>query len=418
MSSEIPGFGPDQGAARGVNAAPATPPATAPAVGAAPEAAHLKQAMDGFVHEIKSFRADVIGNLKQQDERLTMMDRKFTTKSSRPLLAQGDAGEGLHLKAFDAYLRSGDDDALRGIMLEGKGMTTTVNSEGGYLVDPQTSERIQGVLYAAASVRAIASVVQVEAGSFDVLVDHGDVGSGWATESTAVTETGTGAIDRISIRLHELSAMPKASQRLLEDSAFDVEGWLAERIAQKFARAEAAAFISGDGADKPRGILDHEILPEGSEVWGQLGYVATGTAGDFDAVNPADAVVDLVYALDAGYRANAGFVMNSKTAGAVRKMKDGDGRFLWSDGLAAGEPARLMGYPVLIAEDMPDIAAGAHAIAFGDFQAGYTIAERPDLRVLRDPFSAKPHVLFYATKRVGGDVTDFKAIKLLKFAVS
>ncbi|WP_420812360.1 phage major capsid protein [Pararhodobacter oceanensis] len=374
--------------------------------------------MDGFVHEIKSFRADVIGNLKQQDERLTMMDRKFTTKSSRPLLAQGDAGEGLHLKAFDAYLRSGDDDALRGIMLEGKGMTTTVNSEGGYLVDPQTSERIQGVLYAAASVRAIASVVQVEAGSFDVLVDHGDVGSGWATESTAVTETGTGAIDRISIRLHELSAMPKASQRLLEDSAFDVEGWLAERIAQKFARAEAAAFISGDGADKPRGILDHEILPEGSEVWGQLGYVATGTAGDFDAVNPADAVVDLVYALDAGYRANAGFVMNSKTAGAVRKMKDGDGRFLWSDGLAAGEPARLMGYPVLIAEDMPDIAAGAHAIAFGDFQAGYTIAERPDLRVLRDPFSAKPHVLFYATKRVGGDVTDFKAIKLLKFAVS
>jgi HK97 family phage major capsid protein len=133
---------------------------------------------------------------------------------------------------------------------------------------------------------------------------------------------------------------------------------------------------------------------------------------------PADAIVDLVYALDAGYRANAVFVMNSKTAGAVRKMKDADGRFLWSDGLAAGEPARLMGYPVLIAEDMPDIAADAHAIAFGDFRAGYTIAERPDLRVLRDPFSAKPHVLFYATKRVGGDVSDFKAIKLLKFAES
>jgi len=111
-------------------------------------------------------------------------------------------------------------------------------------------------------------------------------------------------------------------------------------------------------------------------------------------------------------------VMNSKTAGAVRKLKDNDGRFLWSDGLAAAEPARLMGYPVLIAEDMPDIATGADAIAFGDFGAGYTVAERPDLRVLRDPFSAKPHVLFYATKRVGGDVSDFAAIKLLKFAVS
>ena len=402
MSSEFPGSGQETCAAQEPVA----------------EAAQLRTAKKSFVNEIKSFRADVMGNLKEQDERLIMLDRKFKTKTARPVLAQADAGEGLHLKAFDAYLRSGDDDALRGIVLEGKGLNTAVNSEGGYLVDPQTSERIQGVLYGSASIRAIASVVQVEAGSFDVLVDHGDVGSGWAVEAGPISETGTAAIDRISIKLHELSAMPKASQRLLEDSAFDVEGWLAERIAQKFARAEASAFISGDGVDKPRGILNHTIVADGTEVWGQLGYVATGTAGDFDSVNPADAVVDLVYALEAGYRANASFVMNSKTAGAVRKMKDADGRFLWSDGLAAGEPARLMGYPVLIAEDMPDIAADAHAVAFGDFEAGYTVAERPDLRVLRDPFSAKPHVLFYATKRVGGDVTDFGAIKLLKFAIT
>ena len=402
MSSEVPGQGRETGATR-------------EPVG---EAAQLKTALDGFVTEIKTFRADVMSNLKEQDERLTMLDRKFSTKTARPVLAQSDAGEGLHLKAFDAYLRSGDDDALRGLVLEGKGLNTAVNSEGGYLVDPQTSDRILGVLTSSASIRAIASVVQVEAGSFDVLVDHGDVGSGWATESSSVSETGTAAIDRISIKLHELSAMPKASQRLLEDSAFDVEGWLAERIALKFARAEASSFISGDGVDKPRGFLDHTIVADGTEVWGELGYVPTGAAGDFDATNPADAIVDLVYALEAGYRANATFVMNSKTAGAVRKMKDVDGRFLWSDGLAAGEPARLMGYPVLIAEDMPDIAADAHAIAFGDFHAGYTVAERPDLRVLRDPFSAKPHVLFYATKRVGGDVTDFNAIKLLKFAAS
>jgi HK97 family phage major capsid protein len=382
------------------------------------EAAQLRTALEGFVTEIKTFRADVMGNLKEQDERLTMLDRKFSTKTARPVLAQADAGEGLHLKAFDTYLRSGDDDALRGLVLEGKGLNTAVNAEGGFLVDPQTSDRIHAVLMSASSIRSVANVVRVEAGSYDVLVDHGDVGSGWATEASTITETGTAAIDRISVRLHELSAMPKASQRLLEDSAFDVEGWLAERIAQKFARAEAAAFISGDGTDQPRGFLDHTIVAEGTETWGELGYVATGTAGDFDAVNPADAIVDLVYALDAAYRANATFVMNSKTAGAVRKMKDADGRFLWSDGLAAGEPARLMGYPVLIAEDMPDIAADAHAIAFGDFRAGYTVAERPDLRVLRDPFSAKPHVLFYATKRVGGDVTDFSAIKLLRFSVS
>ncbi|MEM9851661.1 MAG: phage major capsid protein, partial [Pseudomonadota bacterium] len=193
---------------------------------------------------------------------------------------------------------------------------------------------------------------------------------------------------------------------------------LAGRIADKFARAEGAAFISGDGADKPTGFLTYTTVANDSWAWGNLGYVATGADGDFAAADPADAIVDLVYALGARYRANATFVMNSKTAGAVRKMKDADGRFLWSDGLAAGEPARLMGYPVLVAEDMPDIASGANAIAFGDFRAGYTVAERPDLRILRDPFSAKPNVLFYATKRVGGDVSDFAAIKLLKFAAS
>ncbi|MEL7345413.1 MAG: phage major capsid protein, partial [Pseudomonadota bacterium] len=152
--------------------------------------------------------------------------------------------------------------------------------------------------------------------------------------------------------------------------------------------------------------------------WGNLGYVATGEDGDFDNTNPADAIVELIYALGAQYRANATFAMNSKTVGMVRKIKDADGRFLWTDGMGQSDVARLMGYPVLVAEDMPDIGSDETPIAFGDFHAGYTIAERRDLRVLRDPFSAKPNVLFYATKRVGGDISDFAAIKLLKFAVS
>ncbi|NHX27192.1 phage major capsid protein, partial [Escherichia coli] len=254
--------------------------------------------------------------------------------------------------------------------------------------------------------------------SYDVLVEHTEFGSGWASETGTMTETATPQIERVTIPLHELSAMPKASQRLLDDSAFDIEGWLAGRIADRFARAEAAAFINGDGIDKPTGILTHTQAPEASWAWGSLGYIATGTDGDFDAVSPSDAILDLVYSLGAEYRANATFVMNSKTAGGVRKMKDAEGRFLWTDGLQAGEPARLLGYPVLVAEDMPDIASNTTAIAFGDFDAGYTVAERPDLRVLRDPFSAKPHVLFYATKRVGGDVSDFAAIKLLKFSLA
>ncbi|MCV2871110.1 phage major capsid protein [Defluviimonas sp. WL0050] len=380
-------------------------------------AGEVKSALQGFLSEFKGFQDDVKSRLQQQEERLTMLDRK-SHMPGRPVLSTAIDHEAPHKKAFATYLRSGDDDGLRGLTLEGKALNSQVNAEGGFLVDPQTSERIRGVLKATSSLRSIANVVQVEATSFDVLVDHTDLGSGWATETGSIAETGTPQIDRISIPLHELAAMPKASQRLLDDSAFDVEGWLAERIADKFSRAEAQSFISGDGIDKPTGFLTHSAVDNGAWAWGSLGYVPTGAAGDFAATNASDAIIDLVYALNAEYRANASFVMNSKTAGAVRKMKDADGRFLWSDGLAAGEPARLMGYPVLVAEDMPDIGNDAYAIAFGDFHNGYTIAERPDMRVLRDPFSAKPHVLFYASKRVGGDVSDFAAIKLLKFAIS
>ncbi|MYM54162.1 phage major capsid protein [Thalassovita mangrovi] len=374
----------------------------------------MKSAVTGFLREFKGFRADVQKRFEQQEERLTMLDRKSFTPA-RPVLSASAEIEAPHRKAFNAYLRSGDDDGLRGLELEGKALSTAVNSDGGYLVDPETAASIKSVLQSGASIRQIANVVSVESTSFDVLIDHSDVGHGWATEAGSVSESGTPSIDRITIPLHELSALPKASQRLLDDSAFDIEGWLAGRIADKFARAEASAFVNGDGVDKPTGFLTHTVVADGSWSWGNLGYVATGVDAGF---NDATEIIDLVYALGAEYRANASFVMNSKTAGTVRKLKDNDGRFLWSDGLAAGEPARLLGYPVLIAEDMPDIASGSDSIAFGDFGAGYTVAERPDLRILRDPFSAKPHVLFYATKRVGGDVSDFAAIKLLRFAIS
>ncbi len=380
-------------------------------------AAEVKTALAGFISDINTFHDDIETRIEKQEERLTMLDRKSHT-TSRPALAAAADLDAPHQKAFEAYLRSGDDDGLRGLQLEGKAMSTAVAGDGGYLVDPQTAANIASVLQSTASIRSIANVVHVESTSFDVLIDHSDVGSGWATETDPTAETGTPTIERITIPLHELSALPKASQRLLDDTAFDIESWLAGRIADKFARAEAAAFIAGDGIDKPTGLLTHTAVDNTTWSWGNLGYIPTGNNGDFNATDPADAIVDLVYALDAEYRANASFVMNSKTAGAVRKMKDLDGRFLWSDGLAAGEPARLMGYRVLIAEDMPDIATDSLSIAFGDFAAGYTVAERPDTRILRDPFSAKPHVLFYATKRVGGDVSDFAAIKLLKFAIS
>jgi len=385
--------------------------------GAAGPAEQMTEALAGFLQEFNGFQAEVTSALHQQEERLTMLQAKTMTYG-RPALSTAVAMDEPHKKAFSAYLRHGDDEALRGLMLEGKALSTAVPGDGGFLVDPRTADTVKSMLVSTASIRSIASVVTVDASNFDVLIDRSDVGTGWVTETGSVTETATPLIERISIRLHQLAAMPKASQRLLDDSAFDVEGWLAEKIASRFIRSESAAFVNGDGVDKPKGFLLPAKVPNATWTWGNLGYVASGAAADFPTTNAVDCIVNLVYALAAPYRANATFVMNSKTAGAVRKMKDADGRFMWADGLAVAEPPRLMGYPVLVCEDMPDIAANAHAIAFGDFAAGYTIAERTDLRILRDPFSAKPHVLFYATKRVGGDISDYAAIKLLRFALS
>ncbi|MEO1504486.1 MAG: phage major capsid protein [Pseudomonadota bacterium] len=367
----------------------------------------------GFADDIKSFRDVVEDRLSEQSLRLDALDRKDL---ARPRLARAAETASPHRKAMRAYLRSGSEDGLHALGLEQKALSSAVNADGGYLIDPATSQTVSTALNGASSIRSIANVVTVEASAYDVLIDHSEMGAGWQVETGSASETATPQIDRISIALNELSAHPKVSQRLLDDSAFDLEAWLADRISDRFARAENAAFVMGDGVDEPTGFLTAPAVAEDGWSWGSLGYVPTGEAGGFPSSNPSDALIDLVYTLGARYRRNAVFVMNSTTAGVIRKFKDADGRYLWTETVIEGQPPRLFGYPVTIAEEMPDIGAGADAVAFGDFRAGYTIAERPDLRILRDPYSAKPHVLFYASKRVGGGVSDFAAIKLLRFA--
>lgn len=376
-----------------------------------------KSAAAEFLKNFDGFKTEVSKRMTDMTTRIERLDRK-AADYKRPALARAADLATPHKKAVGAYLRQGDEDRLKALGMETKGLNTAVNAEGGFLVDPQTSEMVSHVLLSGASIRAISRVVQVEATAYDVLVDHGELAAGWIAETGPEVPEVAPAIDRISIPLHELSASPTASQRILDDAAFDLEAWLAERVADRFLRAESDAFVNGDGINKPKGFLTKPMVADASWSWGNIGYVITGTAGDFDPNDPADAIVDLVYTLGAEYRANGAFVMNSKTAGEMRKMKDTQGRFLWIEGLNAEQPARLLGYPVQIVEDMPDIAADAHAIAFGDFGHGYTIAERPDLRILRDPYSNRPNVTFFATKRVGGDVTDFAAIKTLKFGTS
>ncbi|MGF1445582.1 MAG: phage major capsid protein [Pikeienuella sp.] len=376
-----------------------------------------KSAATEFLKSFAEFKTDISRRMGEMGTRLERLDRT-ESRPKRPALAGAAAEQPPHRKAFAAYVRQGDDDALKALDLEGKGYNTQMNADGGFLVDPQTSDMVHHVLLSGASIRAIAKVVQVEATAYDVLVDTTDIGAAWTTETGTTATDVIPAVDRISIPLHELSAAPQASQRILDDTAFDMEAWLAERIADKFLRAESDAFVNGTGSDRPTGFLTKEKVANANWAWDKLGYVATGNSGGFNEDAPGDALLDLVYALGAEYRARAAFVMSSKTAGELRKIKDAHGRFLWVEGLSGEQPARLLGYPVQIVEAMPEITANSFSIAFGDFSQGYTIAERPDVRILRDPFSNRPNVTFFATKRVGGDVTDFAAIKLLKFGAA
>ena len=209
--------------------------------------------------------------------------------------------------------------------------------------------------------------------------------------------------------------MPAATSSLFDDSAVNIDEWLAEEVRLAFAEQEGTAFVTGDGTNKPKGFLAYTKVDNASWTWGDIGFVKTGIDAAFPASDPGDALIDLMYAVKSGYRANAHFVMNRATQSVVRKLKDGDGTYLWQPAATPGDAPILMGFPVAESEDMPDIASNSYSIAFGDFSRGYLIVDRVGIRVLRDPYSAKPYVLFYTTKRVGGGVQDFEAIKLLKF---
>jgi HK97 family phage major capsid protein len=332
------------------------------------------------------------------------------TPTTRPLLA-GARPEVNRL--FDGFLRSGAG------ALEHKALSGAGDSSGGYAVPQEIDALIDNTLKSISPIRAIATVVKVGTSGYRKLVTSGGVASGWAAETAARTETDTPVFNEIAPPMGELYANPAASQAMLDDAAFDVEQWLAQEIAREFAAAEGTAFVNGDGIDKPRGFLTVATSSAGDAArpFGQLQYLATGSAGAFSA-EPEEKLIDLVQALRSPYRQGACWVMNSSTLAAIRKFRTSDGALLWQPSLMAGQPASLLGYPVIEAEDMPDIAANALAIAFGNFQAGYLIAERSETQVLRDPYSHKPFVHFYAVKRIGGMVSNSEAIKLLKFSVN
>jgi HK97 family phage major capsid protein len=339
-------------------------------------------------------------------------------KSARPHLAGGGSPTTslAHKAAFDGYVRRGD--ASRLARIEEKALSAGSNADGGYLVPPETEAAVNSALKAISPMRAISGIRQVSASVYNRPFSTTGVGTGWVAETASRTQTATPTLANLQFPTMELYAMPAASQTLLDDTIVNIDEWLAEEVRIAFAEQEGTAFVSGDGSNKPKGFLSYDTVANASWAWGKIGFVASGAAGAFPSTDAGDKILDLVYAAKAPYRANGTFMMSRTTVAAVRKLKDGDGNYLWQPANAPGEWPSLLGYPVAESEDMPDIGADATAIAFGDFSRGYLIVDRAGIRVLRDPYSAKPYVLFYTTKRVGGGVQDFDAIKLLKFAES
>jgi HK97 family phage major capsid protein len=341
-----------------------------------------------------------------------------TLKAGRPQLS-GEAGprsyRGLqHKAAFEGYVRRGDQRTLRD--LEEKSLSVSTNSDGGYLVPPETEAAVNRALRNLSPIRAIAGVRQVSGAVFKKPFAVNGIGSGWVGETAVRAQTTTPTLDALTFPTMELYAMPAATQTLLDDSAVNIDQWIADEVHATFAEQEGAAFVNGDGVAQPKGFLTYPTVAQSAWAWGSLGTINTGVAGAFPAVNPADKLVDLVYSVKAGYRANATFVMNRATQSIIRKMKDNTGAYLWAPAGKPGEAPTVLGFSVAESENMPDVAANSLSVAFGDFQRGYLIVDRVGIRVLRDPYSSKPYVLFYTTKRVGGGVQDFDAIKLLKFA--
>jgi len=359
------------------------------------------QPMDTMAATVDALKSDVLALSRRLVER------------AQPPRAVGFSRAG---SAFaDGYLRKGIEADL-----ETKRFQVGVAADGGLAVPLEIDQRIEATLRSLSPIRAVADVVKVGSSSYRKLVAVGGFASGWVSESAGRPETNTPTFVEVVPPMGEIYANPAATQQMLDDAMFDVEAWLAGEIAADFARAEGVAFVTGTGVSQPRGFLTYPVAAtaDAGRPWGTLQFVASGAAGAFVVTNPADRLIDLVHALRTPYRQGAVFVMNSNTLSVIRKFKDTTGAFIWRPGLSEGEPATLLGYPVVEAEAMPDIGASSLSVAFGNFQAGYVIAERGETAVLRDPYSNKPFVHFYATRRVGGALVNSEAVKLMRFSAS
>lgn len=382
----------------------------------------FKEANDERIASLEEKKDDVV--LREKIDRINhALDTQQSTidrlalKAKRPGLGQNAVVPDERKAAFNRYVRAGDNAALVALQaVESKSLNAGTDPEGGYLAPDTTEQLISAAVRDISPIRQIATVREIGVNTFKKPVSLGDGTAGWVGESGGRVETTAPTLSALDFPTMELYAMPAASQTLLDDAVVDIEQWLADEIQAEFAAQESAAFVNGDGVNQPRGFLNYSIVDEATRQHGEIGSISTGVDGDFAAADPADALINLIYTPKQTYRGNGRFIVNRNVLSRIRKFKDADGNYLWQPSTQAGEPARLLGYPITESEDVPDISPNSPSVVFGDFRRGYLIVDRVGVRVLRDPYSAKPYVLFYTTKRVGGGVQDFDAIKVLRFS--
>lgn len=345
------------------------------------------------------------------DENAKVIERVGEIENNMNKLELGGAG-GVTVvdKAFNTYMRTGDESEFKAAA------TTQVDPDGGWLVPDNVSQDIVRVAQDVTAMRQLAAVQPISAGrSYVEFVTKSGAGAAFVGETGSRSETDSPELARIETVAHEMYSNPKASQTLLDDAAIDIGQWLIDEVGVAFAEAEGEAFITGSGVNEPMGLLSYSTVADSSYAWGKLGHIITGKAADWADSDPEKKLIDMVHALKAKYRNGAAWMMNRTTLGDIRKFKTDYTGYLWQPSLQAGQPSQLMGYPVYEEDNMEDVDSGGNlSVAFGNFRAGYRIVDHVGIRVLRDPYSAKPYVSFYTTKRVGGGVRNFEAIKVLK----
>lgn len=323
-----------------------------------------------------------------------------------------------------AQYKSGFYKLVAGVGIDGlepeerKAMSAGSDPDGGYMLPASTTGRIVTTMYEQSVMRQIADVQTISTEKIEGLVDNDEADAGWVSELGTRSDSDTPQVRKYEIVAHEMYAMPKVSQKLIDDAATDVEGWLAAKVADKFGRIEGTAFWSGTGSGQPRGLATYTTAAtaDGSRTWGQFEHVVSGANGAFHTTQ-FDPLHDIQGAMKDHFLANAQWVMRREVRTAARKLKESTtNRYLWEPGMQVGAPERLNGYPVRVDQYMPTLATGSLSLAFGDFRQAYTIVDRLGIRTLRDPYTAKPYVVFYSTKRTGGAAMNFEAVKFLKFS--